>query len=39
MQDKYQVGNGNKGGAAYNIINLGYEPTKEGDYLRQKDGD
>jgi len=39
MTDKYQVGNANKGGAAYNIINLGYENTKEGDYLRQKDAD
>ncbi len=25
MTEKYQVGNHNKGGAAYNILNLGYE--------------
>jgi hypothetical protein len=39
MKDKYQVGNANKGGAAFNIINLGYENSHEGEYLRIKDHD
>ena len=39
MTEKYQVGNANKGGAAYNIINLGYEQSKEGEYLRNRDHD
>lgn len=39
MQEKYQVGNHNKGGAAYNIVNLNYEESKEGDFLKQKDYD
>jgi hypothetical protein len=34
MRNKYQVGNANKGGAAFNIINLGYENSKEGDFLK-----
>ena len=25
MKDKYMIGNANKGGAAYNILNLDYE--------------
>ncbi len=33
MRSKYQVGNANKGGAAFNILNLEYERTKEGEYL------
>ena len=37
MKDKYQIGNANKGGAAFNIINLDYEVTKEGEYLKQRD--
>lgn len=37
MKDKYQIGNANKGGAAFNIINLDYEITKEGEYLKQRD--
>lgn len=39
MTEKYQIGNANKGGAAYNIINLGYEQSKEGEYLKQRDYD
>ena len=39
MTEKYKIGNANKGGAAYNIINLGYENSQEGEYLRQKDHD
>lgn len=27
---KYQVGNANKGGAAYNILNLSYDKSQEG---------
>jgi len=30
MNDKYLTGRGNKGGAAYNILNLQYEPNDEG---------
>lgn len=37
MADKYQIGNHNKGGAAYNILNLNYEHSKEGEFLKQKD--
>ena len=33
MKEKYQVGNANKGGAAYNILNLGYDNTREGQAL------
>jgi hypothetical protein len=39
MKDKYQIGNANKGGAAYNILNLNYDNTKEGEMLRQRDAD
>ena len=39
MQEKYQVGNHNKGGTAFNIINLDYEKSKEGEFLKQRDGD
>ena len=39
MRAKYQVGNANKGGAAFNILNLSYDKTKEGEYLAQKDND
>ena len=34
MNDKYLTGRKNKGGAAYNILNLQYEPTNEGQYLK-----
>ena len=37
MTEKYSVGNHNKGGAAYNILNLGYENSKEGQFLAQRD--
>lgn len=37
MKNKYQIGNANKGGAAYNIINQAYERSAEGTYLRQRD--
>lgn len=37
MRSKYQIGNANKGGAAFNIINLDYERSNEGNYLRQRD--
>jgi len=39
MTEKYQIGNHNKGGAAYNILNLGYEHSKEGEFLKQRDHD
>ena len=39
MQEKYQVGNANKGGAAYNILNLNYDNSREGEYLKMKDDD
>jgi hypothetical protein len=37
MAEKYQTGNHNKGGAAYNILNLAYENSREGDFLKSKD--
>ena len=37
MRSKYQIGNANKGGAAFNILNLEYERSNEGQYLRQRD--
>lgn len=37
MRSKFQIGNANKGGAAFNIINLDYEKSNEGTYLRQRD--
>lgn len=36
-KDKYNLGNANKGGAAFNILNLDYEKSKEGDYLKERD--
>lgn len=39
MQAKYKLGHSNKGGAAYNIVNLGYEQSAEGKYLAEKDYD
>ena len=39
QKDKYHVGNANKGGAAYNILNLNYEQNTEGEFLKQKDHD
>ena len=32
--DKYQAGKKNKGGAAYNIMNLDYDTSKEGIRLK-----
>ena len=37
MKNKYQIGNANKGGAAYNILNLGYDNTPEGQALLTRD--
>lgn len=34
QREKYLVGNANKGGAAYNILTLDYDPSTEGEYLR-----
>ena len=39
MTEKYHVGNHNKGGAAYNIFNLEYENSREGEFLRQRDAE
>lgn len=39
MKDKYQIGNANKGGAAYNILSLDYENSKEGEALKKRDQD
>lgn len=39
MNIKYLTGRRNKGGAAYDILSLQYEPTAEGEILRQKDED
>ena len=36
-RDKYNLGNGNKGGAAFNIITLDYERSREGEFLKQRD--
>lgn len=36
-KDKYNLGNANKGGAAFNILNLDYEKSKEGEYLKERD--
>lgn len=39
MNDKYLTGKKNRGGAAYNILSLQYEPSVEGAYLRERDDD
>lgn len=39
MNENYQTGKKNKGGAAYNPINLGYDNSKEGVQLMQRDED
>ena len=39
MNEKYLTGKRNKGGAAYNILSLQYEPNDEGNYLRERDQD
>ena len=35
----YNAGKKNEGGAAYNLINLGYDPTTRGNQLAQHDED
>ena len=37
--DLYQAGKKNKGGAAYNIVNLDYDNNKDGDKLKLVDND
>ena len=39
MMENYQTGKKNAGGAAYNVINLGYDNSKEGQRLQQIDED
>ena len=39
MQEKYKLGHSNKGGAAYNIVNLDYERSADGEFLKEKDND
>lgn len=37
--DHFNAGKKNKGGAAYNLLHLGYDPTPEGQKLAQIDQD
>jgi len=37
QKEKYLVGNANKGGAAFNIINLEYENSQDGEFLKKRD--
>ena len=39
LQERSVTGRSNKGGAAFNILNLQYEGSREGELLRQKDED
>ena len=39
MKDHYGTGKKNSGGAAYNVINLGYDNTNEGQQLAARDED
>ena len=39
MNEHYQTGKKNKGGAAYNVISLDYDNSKEGSYLKKRDDD
>ena len=39
MQEHYGTGKKNKGGAAYNVINLAYDQSGEGQRLAQLDED
>lgn len=39
MQNKYLTGRQHRGGAAYNVINLKYEESQDGVYLKQRDED
>lgn len=39
MNENYQTGKKNKGGAAYNVINLDYDKSNDGNRLQQLDED
>jgi hypothetical protein len=39
MNDKYLTGRKNNGGSAYNILSLQYDPSPDGEYLKQRDYD
>ena len=39
MNEHYQTGKKNKGGAAYNVLNLEYDNSNEGQRLRERDED
>lgn len=39
MVENYNAGKKNKGGAAYNVIHLGYHESKEGQRLKSLDED
>lgn len=39
LQERSVTGRSNKGGAAFNILNLQYEPNQEGNQLMQRDED
>ena len=39
MNEKYLTGGRNKGGSAYNILSLQYDPSAEGEFLKQRDED
>lgn len=39
MNEKYLTGRRNKGGAAYNILNLQYDNSPEGQFLKERDED
>lgn len=39
MQQKYLAGRQYKGGAAYNVINLKYEESTDGEQLKMRDED
>ena len=38
-KDHFNAGKKNKGGAAYNLLNLGYDETADGSKLKQIDDD
>jgi len=39
MNEHYQTGKKNKGGAAYNVISLDYDHSKDGNVLKKRDDD
>lgn len=39
MNDKFLTGRRNNGGAAYNILNLQYDNSPEGQFLKERDDD